>query len=315
MHPPPVPHAPGSPSIPASPATQAVLFADIAGSTKLYDTLGDTLAKAMIDECIAQLRELVGQYGGRVIKTIGDEIMCVLPDADRACLAATDMQLRINALPTLSGAKRAIRVGFHAGALIEEDNDVFGDTVNLAARMAGLAKAMQIMTTRATVQQLSPMLRATCRPIAALSVKGKGEDVEVCEVIWQGGDELTMATPATATKARQISLHLRYGQTALALEQANAGIVLGRDASCQIAVADRMASRQHARIERRQDKFFLIDQSTNGTFVAFAGEAEITLRREELMLRGVGRIAFGRSVAQAQDEVIEFLLRDETSAT
>ena len=292
----------------------AVLFADIAGSTKLYDTLGDTQAKKMVDECIVLMRGIVGQYGGRVVKTIGDEVMCVLPDADSGCLAATDMQLKITALPAVSDVQRAIRVGFHAGPVIEENNDVFGDTVNLAARMAGLAKSMQIITTRATIELLSPMLQHSSRRIAALSIKGKGDDVEVCEIIWRGGEELTMAAVSTLPPSKQTRLHLLYGVSELVLELANAGIVLGRDASCQIAIADRMASRQHARIERRRDKFFLIDQSTNGTFVAFVGESEIALRREEVMLRGEGRIAFGRSVSESSDETVGFTLRANTAS-
>jgi class 3 adenylate cyclase len=288
--------------------TLAVLFADLAGSTKLYDTLGDAQAKKMVDECIALMCDIARQYGGRVIKTIGDEVMCVLPDADSGCLALIDMQLKIMALPAVSNVKRAIRAGFHFGPVIEANNDVFGDTVNLAARMSGFAKATQIITTQATVDQLSPLLRKSTRAIASLSVKGKGDDVAVCEVIWQEGEELTTMATA-ATNSQQTRLHLQYGTTELVMEQANAGIVLGRDASCQIAVADRMASRQHARIERRRDKFFLIDQSTNGTFVLFAGEAEIRLRLEEVMLRGDGRIAFGRSVSESTDETVAFTLR------
>src|SRR4051812_27083787 len=118
--------------------TMAVLFADVAGSTKLYDTLGDSLAKKMVDECIGLMREIVARHGGRVVKTIGDEVMCVLPDADSGCLAATDMQIRIMELPAVNNVKRAIRAGFHAGPVIEENLDVFGDTVNLASRMAGV---------------------------------------------------------------------------------------------------------------------------------------------------------------------------------
>ena len=292
-----------------TPKVLAVLFADIAGSTKLYDTLGDTQAKRMIDECIALMRAITAQYGGRVIKTIGDEVMCVLPDADSGCLAAMDMQLKISALPIVSGVQRAIRAGFHVGGVIEENNDVFGDTVNLAARMAGLAKGTQIMTTRATVDRLSTLLRSATRPIAALSVKGKGDDVEVCEVIWQASDEMTMSTPSILAAARNVVLWLKHAGQEHLLEQANSGIILGRDASCQIVVADRMASRQHARVERRRDKFFLIDQSTNGTFVSVAGEPEISLRREEVMLRGTGQIAFGHSVGEGNEEVVEFSVR------
>ncbi len=285
---------------------QALVFADISGSTKLYDTLGDTLAKQMIDECIDLLRAATVRYGGRVIKTIGDEVMSMLPDADSACLAATDMQLMVSALPIVAGVQRAIRVGFHAGPVIEENGDVFGDTVNLAARMAGLARGGQIMTTRATVDAMSVMLRSSTRPIAALAVKGKGDDVPVCEVLWQAGEELTMATPSLQAGAGRADLQLRFANQVFDMPQGNTTVVLGRDASCDIVVPDRMASRQHARIERRRDKFYLIDQSTNGSFVKVEGEPEIELRREEVMLRASGHIALGHSVLDAAADCVQF---------
>ena len=284
----------------------AVLFADVSGSTMFYDTLGDAQAKKMVDECIVLMRDIVGRYGGRVIKTIGDEVMCVLPDADSACIAATDMQHKISALPVVSNIQRTIRVGFHVGPVIEENNDVFGDTVNLAARMARLAKSMQIITTRASIDQLSPALRAPTRRIAALSVKGKGDDVEVWEVIWQASDEQTLMTLSIMPTFKLAKLRMRYAGQTYFLEEINTGIVLGRELTSDIVVIDRMASRQHARIECRRDKFFLIDQSTNGTFVLVAGEPEIILRREEVMLRGSGCIGFGHSVDRAGDEVVEF---------
>jgi len=288
----------------------AVLFADISDSTRLYDTLGDARAKTVVDECIRAMRDIVGHYSGRVIKTIGDEVMCVLPDAGSGLLAASEMQTRIAAMPAVSGSKRAVRIGFHAGPVIEEENDVFGDTVNLAARMAGLAKAAQIITTLATVEQLSRALKETTRRIAALSIKGKGDDIEVCEVIWEIGDDLTLtaASAGVATPAR-FELHLAHGSGELVLKNADATVSLGRDATCGLVLADRKASRVHARIERRRDKFFLIDQSTNGTFVTFDGEAELVLRREEIMLRSRGRITFGHSAAEAGGEIVTFTPR------
>ena len=213
-------------------------------------------------------------------------------------------------MPAVSGSKRAVRIGFHAGPVIEEENDVFGDTVNLAARMAGLAKAAQIITTLATVEQLSRALKETTRRIAALSIKGKGDDIEVCEVIWEIGDDLTLtaASAGVATPAR-FELHLAHGSGELVLKNTDATVSLGRDATCGLVLADRKASRVHARIERRRDKFFLIDQSTNGTFVTFDGEAELVLRREEIMLRSRGRITFGHSAAEAGGEIVTFTLR------
>ena len=286
---------------------RAVLFADVVGSTRLYETFGDDQAKQMIDECLVALTAVVLQYGGRVVKTIGDEIMCVLSSADNGCLAATDMHQKIMALPMVSGVKRSVRIGFHYGAVIEENNDVFGDTVNLAARMAGLAKGMQIITTGTTVTGLSPMLQLSTRSIAALSIKGKGDEVDVREVIWQGGEELTMTTASIAVTTKPVTLYLEHGTQTWELDRD--GIVIGRDAQCNIVIADRNASRQHARIERRRDKFFLVDQSTNGTFVAFANAPEVVLRREELMLRGSGRIGFGHSVELPDTETVAFTLR------
>ena len=287
-----------------------VLFADVVGSTKLYDTLGDATAKQMIDECLAVLRGVVQQYGGRVIKTIGDEIMCVLPSADSGCLAATDMHHKVMALPPVSQVKRSVRIGFHFGPVIEENNDVFGDTVNMAARMTGLAKGLQIITTGATVAGMSPMLQLSTRNIAALSIKGKGDEVGVSEVIWQGGEELTMTTSARSVANKAVSLRLEHSGhgRAWVVDNAHTSIVLGRDAECDVVIADRNASRQHARIECRRDKFFLVDQSTNGTFVVMVNEGEVLLRREEIMLRGAGRIGFGHSVDLPDAEFVCFTI-------
>ena len=149
-----------------------VLFADVSGSTRLYEKLGDTEALRAIDRCLERMGRAVISYKGRVIKTIGDEIMAVFDSAEAGMLAASDMQQRVDDLLPISGTKMAIRVGFHFGPVIEENKDVFGDTVNVAARMAGLAKAGQIVTTDASVQLLPGLLRESTREIDALAVKG-----------------------------------------------------------------------------------------------------------------------------------------------
>jgi class 3 adenylate cyclase len=287
----------------------AVLFADIAGSTKLYDALGDTQAKIMIDEALIALQVITKRHRGRVIKTIGDEVMCVFPGAERGFLAAMDMQTVVNALVVTKGVKRMIRVGFHAGPVIEEKGDVFGDTVNVAARMAGLAKGMQIMTTRSTVDALPAALRASTRPIATLAVKGKADDLVVCEVLWQEGDDLTMAAGSLQVAEPKVELVLRHGGREVLLGADRPAVMVGRDAACDIVISDPKASRQHARIEKRRDKFFITDQSSNGTFVTFSGEAEVALRREEAMLRKSGRIVFGHSGADAAGDSVEFAVR------
>jgi len=286
----------------------AVLFADVAGSTRLYDAFGDTQAKLLVDECIDVMRSAVERAQGYVVKTIGDEVMAVMPDAGKAWAAAVDIQFKMAELPTVDGRQRAVRIGFHSGFVIEVAGDVFGDTVNLAARMTALAKGGQIMTTCATVLLLPKLLRAATRKIAALTIKGKEEDVAVCEVIWQASDELTMAVAPDEFQQRMVQLTLTYQGNSILMNQLCPRTVMGRDLSCSLVVSDKMASRQHACIELRQEKFFLVDQSTNGTFVLPDGDAEFVLRREEMVLQGSGRLAFGRSVESAQDEAVAYSL-------
>jgi class 3 adenylate cyclase len=295
---------------PAAAGDVAVLFADIAGSTKLYEALGDAQAKSLIDEALSGMRAITDRHRGRVVKTIGDELMCVFPDAERGFLAATDMQTLVHALPLIGGVKRMIRIGFHAGLVIEEKGDVFGDTVNVAARMAGLAKGLQIMTSRDTVDKLPPALRASTRPIASIAVKGKADDMAVCEVLWQESDELTMAAGSLQAAEARVELVLRHAGKELILGADRPAAMLGRDPACDVVIADPKASRQHARIEKRRDKFVLADQSSNGTYVTFTGEAELALRREEVMLRRSGRIVFGHSATEPTADIVEFTVRN-----
>ena len=289
---------------------RVVLFADVAGSTKLYEAFGDALAKKLVDEVLAALTIITRRHSGRVVKTIGDEVMCVFTDAARGFYAAADMQQKIDSMPVVGGSKRRIRIGFHAGPVIEEKGDVFGDTVNTAARMSGLARGMQIMTSRATVDALPSNLRGRTRSIASVSVKGKTDDVAVCEVLWQDEDDLTMTVAALSATTIQAELAhqivLRHDDAEFTLDAGRTSAGMGRDPGSDIVIADAKASRHHARIEKRRDKFFLADQSTNGTFVTFSGEREIALRREEILLRGTGQIRFGHSATEGSGETVDF---------
>jgi class 3 adenylate cyclase len=282
-----------------------VLFGDVSGSTRLYEKLGDKEALHTVERCINRMTRAAEQYHGRVVKTIGDEVMTVFESAEDGFQAACEMQQRVDDLPPVRGVKLAIRVGFTYGKAIEENNDVFGDTVNTAARMAGLAKAGQIITTAETLDALPQLLRQSTRDIDALSVKGKAGDVRVHEVIWQESDELTMKSASIAATPVAARLTLRYHGAEITLDANSSLLSLGRDAASGIVIADKRASRSHARVERRRDKFVLIDQSTNGTYVTFDGEAEFTLKREEVILRGGGRISFGHA-SEDDGEVVEF---------
>jgi adenylate cyclase len=283
-----------------------VLFADVSGSTRLYEKLGDAEALRAVERCLNRMSRVVDGHGGRVIKTIGDEVMTTFPTADAGIQAACEMQHRVTDLPPVSGVKLAIRVGFHYGPAIEENGDVFGDTVNMASRMAGLAKAGQIMTSAETISAVTLSLAPQVREIDALTVKGKTDDVRVCEVLWQEGADLTMKATSIVASYNVARLMLRYRETELTVDSAHGPLTLGRDMSNEVVIKDQRASRNHARIERRRDKFVLIDQSTNGTFLRIEGENEVVLKREEIILRGQGTIGFGHSALEQGIDLMSF---------
>jgi len=289
----------------AAEQTLAVLFADVAGSTRLYEQLGDAKALSTIDQCLGLARDVAVGHGGRLVKTIGDEAMVVFPSADQAVNAAAEIQLRMNNFADESSVRIAFRIGVHCGAAIEApDGDVFGDSVNVAARMVGLAKSGQVILTASTAEGLSPTLRGKVREVDVMTVKGKDKDIAVMELLWLDSAELTTLT--TRPKLRVSRLQLLHGTREIDLGPGATSLTIGRDAQNDVVIADRLASRQHARIERRRDKFVVVDQSSTGTFVTIEGEPEVQLRREEMMLRESGHISFGHAHAADPVETLVF---------
>src|SRR6185369_17861322 len=103
-------------------------------------------------------------------------------------------------------------------------------------------------------------------------------------------DATTLAAPRQRTEHKEGSLRVVYRGRTVTLPAERRTLVLGRDATADLVVAERMASRTHCEIEQRQDKFFLTDRSANGTWLTADSGEEIVLRREEAMLRGHGFI-------------------------
>lgn len=284
-----------------------VLFADISDSTKLYEAEGDKVAMEGIARCVDRLRQNVESSGGRVIKTIGDEVMAAFPTPDAAAIAAGKMQHVVDTLPLVGTSKLGVRIGFHCGPVIQSGNDIFGDTVNLAARLVEQAGRSQIITSHETSVKLSPIFRRFKRPLYAIHIKGKVEEVGLCELIWRPTDDMTMSIAnRSMTKNEPVVLRLRYCEKEIISRRHNDSITLGRDSACGLVIANARGSRRHCTIERRQDKFIIIDQSTNGTYVTGEGMTEVVLRREELLLGKHGWIAFGQPRSDMEDAVEYF---------
>jgi adenylate cyclase len=284
-----------------------VLFANVTGSTNLYEVAGDALAAEAIGRCLEKLRLSAEATGGRVVKTMGDSVMALFSNPDAAASAAARMQVTIESLPAVGDIKLGVRIGFHAGRVIQRNNDVYGDTVNVAYQLHEQAKGGQVLTSDDTAALLTLLLRNSTRLLYSVPVKGKAGDLALRELVWRQSPDITdHATAMPVVRTPLVRLRLRYLGRDIARRREGDSLMIGRDAACELVVAETKASRQHCTIERRQDRFVLRDHSTNGTFVTVADEMEVVLRREEFPLRKHGWIAFGQPRAGTSDLVEYF---------
>ncbi|HTT04027.1 MAG TPA: adenylate/guanylate cyclase domain-containing protein [Steroidobacteraceae bacterium] len=294
----------------------AILFADVVGSTRLFEAMGDLRARDMIATCIDVMREATEQHNGTVIKTIGDEVMSTFPTADDALNAAGQMQRQIAAHTELKveGMPVAIRIGCHFGPVVLEARDVFGASVHTANRMTSQAKAGQVITTAAVVERLSPEWRASVRQIDVATIRGQGGEIALYEVLWQTEDVTSMLPSIALTgreprRARRLRLTLEEQE--FVLDEARPLVAIGRADDNDVVVRGNLISRLHARIEFSRNRFTITDQSTNGTFVQINGEEESFLRRDSMSIKGAGLIGLGRVPDRDSPLTLRFICEED----
>lgn len=289
----------------------AILFADVVGSTQLYESLGDDQARQTVQVCLGIMKEATEHFGGTVIKTMGDEVMATFPTADEAMYAARQMQQRIAAARfAASGTHVAIRIGCHFGPVVAENRDIYGGAVHTANRMTSHAKAGQILTTAATVDQLSAEWRAATRQIDVATVRGRTSEMAVFEVLWQPDEATSMLpTPGWVASGEEAPSRLRLrfqGQELLVGGDGRQSVTLGRSEENDVVIKGDLISRVHARIELRKNRLLLTDESINGTFVQGDDGKEQYLRRDSMELTGSGIIGMGRVAARGTPLAVEY---------
>ncbi|MGD9388195.1 MAG: adenylate/guanylate cyclase domain-containing protein [Gammaproteobacteria bacterium] len=294
----------------------AVLFADVVGSTELYEVLGDFKARETVGQCIDVMRRATEAYNGRVVKTIGDEVMATFPTADGAMNAARDMQTAISKGEVVSagGAPLAIRVGCDFGPVIPEERDVFGSTVNTANRVTSQAKAAQVLITETMVANLGPEWRSAVRQIDLAPLKGKSGEVAMYEALWQSEDVTSMLPTIKwgeeHKKKTRGRMRLRYLGKEVIVDPSRPHATLGRSEENDLVVKGNLISRLHARVEMSRDRFMLVDQSTNGSFIVTRKGEEVFVRRDSVQLSGEGVIGLGRVVQPGSAQAITFIQED-----
>jgi len=290
-----------------------VMFADVAGSTAMYENMGDDLARERISRALNALISISRRHSGQLVKTIGDEILVYFIDVENAILAAKSIQESMEDDRTPETIGVSIRIGMQYGSTILENDDIFGDTVNVAARVAGMAKARQILCTQEIAFMVkSPELSNNMRPFDRLRIKGKNEQLDVYLFAWEEeGDMTNMATASSFTNPARNellkNLTLTYESKAHSIPVDTASYIMGRGKGCELVIKGDLISRYHCKIEHRRGKYIITDQSTNGTFIRTTGGQIIFLRREEFTLFGSGYISLGKKVNPGDTNIIHFL--------
>ena len=293
-----------------------VMFADVAGSTMLYETLGDTLAHQCISKGLDRMILHAHKHQGHWVETIGDEVMLTFENVEDAIVAAVEAQQELFRQPVVESHFIKMRIGFHFGPIEYDANQhPFGDTVNVAARVVSLCDAGRIIATKCTFEELQQPSGFQIRQYQKTRVKGKAEPLLVEEVVWDYDDVTSLHEPLTQsldTLGPANSLVLNSNGTEYRFDQQSPAMTVGRESSSTIQIDNVMASRSHATIEIRWGEVVLKDHSTNGTYVQMLDPnsntpTETRLHRREIILTGSGTMGIGSTIEKAAPEcLIEF---------
>lgn len=286
-------------------ADVTVVFADLTGSTGVFESLGNARATQAITRLTQWIGKVCAAHGGRVVKYLGDGVLVIFSNNEAAVTAAIELQRlhqqRVGEWP--ESMKMGLQIGMARGEIVEQAGDCFGDAVNLASRLSDLSGREQILATRGVIEQLDDTCPVHARCLGLLEIRGRTEPCEVHRIEWQAeiqSDLLTVQAALMlgaddahdATSQPRIELSWLDAHTAFTQEQLP--MFLGRDAEAQFVIEDPRVSRRHANIEYRAGKFYVEDVSSYGTWVRFSDtKAVIALRRQECVLMADGEIALG----------------------
>jgi adenylate cyclase len=311
---------------------RTVLFADLRGSTSMYETLGNADATAVVTRSVALLARVVAAHQGQVVKTLGDGLMAVFESPAASVAAADDMhdsmarigladEVRaeeeanedvddLSTLPPRPSVPLKLQVGLAHGEVVEMSGDVFGDAVNVAARLLDHAGDNETLATASVVEQLGEWERSRFRSLDRMQLRGRVEPVHVHlqEAVRRFGDTAAtaygdMLLPVAEPEGIRLvwlDLNRIYAGTSLP-------VILGRSPQATYIIDDNRVSRSHARIDWHGGTFQLVDLSYNGTYVRFDNDPEIiSLRRGACTLHGSGVIGLGAPPSEPISPCVRF---------
>lgn len=287
-----------------------ILYADVSGSTKLYEKFGDDIARSDIRICVELLTKVTRDWDGEVIKTIGDELMCAFHDPSNAANAAKEMHQVLSEASEMGrfqSGKLMVKVGWHHGEVEYRNKEIIGEAPVTAQQIIRMAKGEEILTSSHSIDAIDGELKAGTHPVDTVEAEAWPGNLEVYYMPWQEEEDATTFSGfSEASVDGCAALKLTYGGQEIRIDDKNTHLSVGRGQDNGLCVHGRFTSRHHAEIIYRHGRFNLFDKSTNGTIVIDQDDKMHRVRREEVVLTGSGTICFGGPPKTDPDSVVTY---------
>jgi hypothetical protein len=310
------------------PNSRCVFIAEVVDGDRLITRLGEEETIRAVERCLNRIDLAIGASSGDVVARDRSALIATFKHCDSGVMAACGAIDRVRKLPPASGTQMQVRIAIHYG---EAENGM-GAGVEGARLILQACNADQSLASALVVDELNPAVRKFASaeafhddaleklpwPVFTIGTPSTAS-VSLVPAPTQPprpapSSPLTslkpppIAQPPVAPPSSGPRMRLKHQQDILFSDENRPVILLGRELGNDIVIIDPRASRQHARIERRRESFVLIDESTNGCFVAIEGEEEQCLKGAELPLIGSGRFGCGFSSKEFENDLVFFEL-------
>ncbi|MEQ8234090.1 MAG: FHA domain-containing protein [Gammaproteobacteria bacterium] len=285
------------------------LSADVSGSTRLYETFGNDVARRDVALCLALLAAVAERHAGVVDGTAGDEILCHFAHPRDAAEVGREMH---EALRAASAARRfrcgelRVKVAWHYGLAEWRDGTLVGATPRVQQQIIACARPEEVLVSGDALEALPMAMRATAQLIDTVNSVVDGAPLAVYRLPWDDDTEVTRYRAPAPPAGTSRRLELRRGARCWHLDADHPGCTIGRTDDNDIATGSRFTSRHHASIDLRHGRFYLSDASSNGTLVIRDGTERELVRHEQAVLHGSGELVFGDIAGQDDDARLSF---------
>jgi len=251
------------------------------------------------------MREIVAWHGGDFIYSKGDDVLSLFERPEAALTAVCQISSQLAKWPL------SARIGLHFGAVIRARGALFGDVVNVTARLSSTANPGEVLISQSFFEALSAGSRSALRLLDKMAFKGRQDLFDVYTLGSDDGLGTHIASRGTfvdrrSAPPRQINLVIRYGDQLRSCRN-NEFVTIGRSPECNIVVQRPWVSRHHATLTISNGKARLIERSSSGTFVSMGPDHdEVFVRREDILLFGSGVISPGQRSSLGDAQILHY---------